>query len=1384
MAEAIALVIGIADPILYRIECLKTQHKLFIENPLSFQEADSKLVSARQRLFNLRKLLDDHHHILPPEAAESFRDEIQSLTASFIKIKAVVKTLEDVLNASETKPRKREKMLQYLRQFTSAGRINESITNLESLASHVLSVSTMLTGFLSTASQLEAVRLSLSPTEQRAAPSSSIRATADIFAPQHAIPLLQPSVVLKFASPGKPTMEGRLKLRVAALCCKSVPRATPVLGVSGMGGLGKTVALLGLGWEADVRERFHDGIYFMRFGKEAEVLDVIAELTMVVRNSGGLQCAEDIKRTTKVYEAVQIASLWFRNRTALFLLDDLCAPRVSGQSFLTPLKQLLADAPESFMLVSTRDQSIAEEAGAYEQFWSREPCGVISREMLFTSAGIQDQGEQLTQEDESMISKILERCAGVPLTISVAGRAIASLYNSIGSWRETLQQFESSLAYNKRRVADRDLPNYPNFDSTIRSSLLVADHWSRMYFASESIPSCQTLFGRLCVLTKHERVTEYVLCKLWNELCEHDVLAFIDRLVELNLLLRAQEDGKIVFSLHELVQEFCEIDARQRGTIQTIYRDFLRAYMHEASNITMPFGSEPSSSFASSSNTIATRIELTIDGVEQATRPWWTLDFTADKGFMANNVTRFLARAGLLNELVGLTSHAAWVLRRTQVGGSRAMQSDFESTILELREKGGSSARKFMDALGCIRDATSDMWWHVLQDARLLPSQIYARLLEFEDCSGLLQRYLKSVETIVQTPWLKPTRRYWPGPHGASFVEVPIGDEARFIGVNWERHVISAVYRNRVEEIDLSMRVRLKSLDFPRTSTSCIALSKNGSVVVLSTGTQSLAWDHMGNITQEENTTDNGQIQCATVSDDGCLIVIGRMTGSLSCWDRRNGHTVFRNPKAHKNAITAVAVCAHGTTLVSGDDIGSLKVWDYHSGELRWHTSVGHADEVNMVSRLLVRADGGMVVSVSDTQIRWWSLNSNAPLRTENLNGGVSALAFSTDGSTLVCGDRLGSLQWRNGTTGDVNRIHTASRGSHDALAVSACGKVAWCAGTDRLLRSWHRDEAHGTGDEDVVGDGIVRPWFRRVVDVAVSTDGKVMLSLSGGNVQRVMGSKQVEVYGNGDVRLIAMSADGMMFVLATDMGLIWHDGCDGKIVAKVRVRQDSWVWALCMSGDGRRTISFGRDGKMTWRKGNGNTVHVVSTPKDEMWRWATLATSHDGRRVASGFFKSLVWWDEWGDSVVNRVEWMCEVKDVAVSADGRRSAAVDCQGGVQVRVWPGHEVLWWQSRAHCDLVRGVGLNADGSCVVSAGQDGWVRMWKNERRGRQSKVREHGGNKATDRSAGTEFEEMACVKVADVATCVSYAGARDGARQEWVVVGDVRGGVWKHELVR
>ena len=217
------------------------------------------------------------------------------------------------------------------------------------------------------------------------------------------------------------------------------------LGTHGMGGVGKTMALKSVCSAKYVQGKFVDGMFFMEFGENATFQKVREKICRCVRKFGGKEMVKEMRRASSLRDVVTQAAEWLEDRAVLLVCDDLWATDDNELGYIPELMKMLQDAPNSGLLISTRDRTIARAvSGSPVTFECVEPEGSRARKILGKAAFGGNCEEIISNWDaESEYVEILKVCAGLPLALGIAVKDVNGEYEDTKDERD---EKDASLA--------------------------------------------------------------------------------------------------------------------------------------------------------------------------------------------------------------------------------------------------------------------------------------------------------------------------------------------------------------------------------------------------------------------------------------------------------------------------------------------------------------------------------------------------------------------------------------------------------------------------------------------------------------------------------------------------------------------------------------------------------------------------------------------------------------------------------------------------------------------------------------------------------------------------------------------------------------------------
>ncbi|MGQ0636082.1 MAG: WD40 repeat domain-containing protein [Planctomycetaceae bacterium] len=242
-----------------------------------------------------------------------------------------------------------------------------------------------------------------------------------------------------------------------------------------------------------------------------------------------------------------------------------------------------------------------------------------------------------------------------------------------------------------------------------------------------------------------------------------------------------------------------------------------------------------------------------------------------------------------------------------------------------------------------------------------------------------------------------------------------------------------------------------------------------------------------------------------------------------------------------------------------------------------------------------------------------------------------------------------------------------------------------------------------------------------QLVDAALPGDASAALVLGdSGGLQRIdlrsLESRQLcQIPVAFDVKLLAVSTDGLTAALATSTEITLRDALTGAVQLRLN-GHTSTINDMVFSDDGTVIASASDDGTVRiWNSLSGECRRVLSTPKVRFMRVRFV----DGGRklvttnIALGWGNpgSICLWDD------QTFEPLWQVSDdrlgalaLAVTPDGTLAAT----GGFdrKINLWDLNKRACVGSLAgHAGTLRSLHFSPDGTTLVSAAEDGAIRFW-------------------------------------------------------------------------
>jgi WD40 repeat protein len=552
-------------------------------------------------------------------------------------------------------------------------------------------------------------------------------------------------------------------------------------------------------------------------------------------------------------------------------------------------------------------------------------------------------------------------------------------------------------------------------------------------------------------------------------------------------------------------------------------------------------------------------------------------------------------------------------------------------------------------------------------------------------------------------------------------------------------------------------------------------------------------------------------------------VVSGGDDGSVRVWQLSAAPAVIAGTVADLTAISFSAdrqLLAVGATL---DGKATIQIRNAANGQVT-ATLVGHT---GVISSLAFSPDKTRLASgSSDKTVRLWTVADAAaePTVLEGHTAAVGALAFSANGAELFSGAGDNSIRQWKVADGTESRVIAGHTGAVTGLSVAATTLVStsadatvrlWNASTGAAVRSINHGAAvtamglaaDGQRIASVGADKVIKLWNAAdgaaagvlqghagaVTSLAFSSDGLRLISCGGSDLRvwSVEGALLEQVS-------IASTTTAAVVFGPGDKGYLGIDRNNGLrtgsfSLVRILARHEGAVASLQLTNDGNRLFSGGVDKiirrtMVTDGASLGSFTGAAAAISD-------LALSGDGKRLVASTLGGVHYWDlpaaaaDQAVDVTGTVVQEGLVGHVAVNMDGSRILNSDAKSVIRILdLVSGLELE--QLQGHAEGVTGLFVSADGTMVLSTGQDKTLRQWTPA----AQHVVKPGDAAVTDVGWGADSQSLAMagpdniLRIWDVATAafkheltagekplVTVAVRKDGAR---IVAGGMDGNLY------
>jgi WD40 repeat protein len=476
-------------------------------------------------------------------------------------------------------------------------------------------------------------------------------------------------------------------------------------------------------------------------------------------------------------------------------------------------------------------------------------------------------------------------------------------------------------------------------------------------------------------------------------------------------------------------------------------------------------------------------------------------------------------------------------------------------------------------------------------------------------------------------------------------------------------------------------------------------------------------------------------VSACEVAPDGSFVASVSIDNTLRLWDPATGEELRTFWIWGKGLDCAVAPDASFVVAVTDSkETLQLQLWDLAIQEetLASRSFQAHTERV---SGCAVAPDGSFVVSASDDKtLKLWDPDSGEELRTlQGHDGPVLDCAVAPDGSFVVSASDDKTLKVWNPATGEELATLAGHTDTVRSCAVAPDASFVVSASEDKTLKLWNP----ATGEELQTLTG----HTKGVTACAVAPDGSFVISGSDDKTVKLWdpnAEEEVRTGGHeGAIRGCAVAPDGSFAVSASDDKTLklWDPATGQEIRTLEGHTKEVIACSVAPNASILMSLSWDHTLKL-WDPGTGETLRTLQVaPTLELGNVRGCSVFPDGAAVVTveNHFgdkepKLLKLLDLATGRELRTLKghtdhiWSC-----AVAADG--SFVVSAGEDKTVRVWdPGTGRQLLTLEGHSRQVNSCAVAPDASFVVSASDDNTLRLWDPHTGEALRTLRGHSGN--------------------------------------------------------
>jgi WD40 repeat protein len=538
---------------------------------------------------------------------------------------------------------------------------------------------------------------------------------------------------------------------------------------------------------------------------------------------------------------------------------------------------------------------------------------------------------------------------------------------------------------------------------------------------------------------------------------------------------------------------------------------------------------------------------------------------------------------------------------------------------------------------------------------------------------------------------------------------------------------------NSIHLFDVAMGKEIKTLSGHSGAVQSLLFTNKGDQLVSASADKTVQIWNIADGKSAIKLEHGAAVQALALDKDGIHIASGGTDKSVKVWTLA-GHTTIATPAE----VRSVCFSPDGSRLLVGGADNKARVYGIDGHLIEFFPHEGP------VQAVAFHSDGKRVFTASaDKTARMWPLSllwharHAGPVR--------QALFIGRGDRVLSCGDDKTVKIW-NAADGMLVKSLDAHDGPVTGIAVNAdASRIASC-GADKTVKFFNLPAKPGDKEEKP----LVISLPAAASAVALSPNGqRIAVAISREN------SSQVHVFdANGKELLVFAEHTGPISSLSflADNRTLVSAGADKT----VRLSDVNVLASLDAHPGGVSSVAFHNNGTLALSGGADKTVKLWDVAKGQVLKTfgplpqavRAVAFNRAGTQIAAAAGRTAILWDIADGKEASRLEHPSEIAGLSFSPDGTRLATGAADN--EVRVWelasgrelqaflhagpvravafhPSNNALLFTGSADKTLaahtmsmarvlsavspLRAMTVTANGSHIVTAGDDGKIKLW-------------------------------------------------------------------------